>query len=119
MENLMAVAVFPRIAPEHLDQFKAVATEMLENIKKQDSVIRYEIFFNTDRTSCVVLEEYTSPKGVIEHVERNAKFLEELSALGGKIEGSMFPMDNESPEISEIRNTWDSKMHVYFNGKRT
>jgi quinol monooxygenase YgiN len=119
MENLMAVAIFPRIAPEHLYQFKAVATEMLENINKQDSVIRYEMFFTSDYTACVVLEEYTSPKGVIEHVERNAKFLEELSVLGGKIEGSMFPLDNKGPEISEIRETWDSKMHTYFNGKRS
>jgi quinol monooxygenase YgiN len=119
MENLMAVAVFPDIAPDNLDRFKQVAEEMLASVTEMDCVLRYEMFFTIDNRSCVVLEEYESPAGVIEHVQRNVKALGELSMLGGQIQGSMFPLSSDGPEIALIRETWDSKMHTYFNGKRS
>lgn len=118
MENLMAVAVFPKIEKENLARFKEVATEMLESIRSQDSILRYELFFTMDETSCVAIEEYVNPAGVFEHVERHRKYLEELSALGGKIQGSMFPLSSEGKDISEIQENWDSTMHRYFDGKR-
>lgn len=115
----MSVAVFPDIAPENLDRFKQVAEEMLASVMGMDCVLRYEMFFTIDNRSCVVLEEYESATGVIEHVQRNAKALEELSMIGGKIQGSMFPLSSDGPEMALISNTWDSKMHTYFNGKRS
>jgi hypothetical protein len=66
----------------------------------------------------VVFEEYVSPAGVFEHVEYHSRYLEELSALGGKIQGNMFPLSSEGDEISKIKETWDSIMHIYFDGKR-
>jgi quinol monooxygenase YgiN len=119
MQNLMAIAVFPDIAPNNLDRFKQVAEEMLASVLELECVLLYEMFFTYDNRSCVVLEEYESAAGVIEHVQRNAKALEELSALGGQIQGSMFPLSNDGPEMALIRDTWDSKMHTYFNGKRS
>lgn len=119
MQNLMAVAVFPDIAPNNLDRFKQVAEEMLSSVMEMDCVLRHEMFFTIDNRSCVVLEEYESAAGVIEHVQRNAKALEELSILGGQIQGSMFPLSGAGPEMTLIREIWDSKMHTYFNGKRS
>lgn len=118
MENLMAVAVFPKIEKQNLARFKEVAAEMLQCIRSQDSVLRYELFFTLDETSCVVIEEYVNPAGVFEHVERQGNYLEELSALGGKIQGSMFPLSSQGDDISNIRENWDSTMHRYFDGKR-
>ncbi|NDB50358.1 MAG: hypothetical protein EB030_04985 [Actinobacteria bacterium] len=66
----------------------------------------------------MVLEEYINPAGVFEHVEQHSKYLVELSALGGKIQGNMFPLSSEGDEISEIKEKWDSNMHMYFDGKR-
>ncbi len=118
MKNLMAVVKFPHIPPENLARFKEVASEMLESIKSQSSILRYEIFFSTDERSCVVMEEYASPMGVFEHVRNHETYLAELSALGGKIQGSMFPLSSQGKEIEEIERSWDSTMHVFFDGKR-
>lgn len=117
MESMMAVAIFPKIPPENLEKFKLVATEMLDEISKLESIVRYDMFFTSDFTSCVVVEEYSSPEGVFEHVKKNSSFLDELTALGGKIEGSIFPMNGSGDAIAEIRENWDTKVHQFFSGK--
>lgn len=118
MQNMSAVAIFPKISPENLDEFKKLISQMLLIIKEQDSILRYEIFFNSDSTRCVILEEYSDPAGVIEHVEKNAAILEKLVSLGGEIDGSVFPMNQEGDALAEIRAGWDTKIHTYFAGKR-
>ena len=115
--TLRAVAIFPNFKVENLAAFQAIATELLEEIKKQDSIIKYDMFFTSDNTQCVILEEYATAAGVIEHVKRNAHLLEKLTALGGKIEGSMFPTGESDSDLEEIKANWDSKMHSYFAGK--
>ena len=117
MDNMMAVAIFPKIAPENLEKFKSIAALMLEEIKKQDSILRYDLFFTTDNSSCVILEEYSSPEGVFEHVKKNSALLDELTKLGGKIEGSIFPMSNEGQALDEIKRNWDAEVHTHFAGK--
>ncbi len=118
MQNMSAVAIFPEIASENLEEFKKLISQMLLIIKEQDSILRYEIFFNGDSTRCVILEEYSDPAGVIEHVEKNAAILKKLVALGGAIDGSVFPMSQEGDALAEIRAGWDTKIHTYFAGKR-
>jgi len=118
MQNMSAVAIFPRISPENLDEFKKLISQMLLIIKEQDSILRYEIFFNNDSTRCVILEEYSDPAGVIDHVEKNSAILEKLVALGGAIDGSIFPISQEGDALAEIRAGWDTKIHTYFAGKR-
>jgi quinol monooxygenase YgiN len=117
MAKMFAIAIFPKIAPEDLEQFKKVAEEMLVNVNEQDSILRYDMFFAQDNRSCVVLEEYISPEGVFEHVKRNSKYLEQLTSLGGKIEGSIFPMSNSGEALDEIKKNWDARLHSYFSGK--
>jgi quinol monooxygenase YgiN len=115
---MSAVAIFPKIASENLEEFKKLISQMLLVIKEQESILRYEIFFNGDSTRCVILEEYSDPAGVIEHVEKNAAILKKLVALGGAIDGSVFPMSQEGEALAEIRAGWDTKIHTYFAGKR-
>ena len=117
MEILRAVAVFPKIAPENLEDFKAKSLQLLAAVSNQSSILKYDLFFNADNSQCVVLEEYTSPDAALLHVTTNATLLAELSLLGGKIEGRMFPSSQEGEAISEIRNNWDSIMHFHFAGK--
>jgi quinol monooxygenase YgiN len=118
MNTMSAVAIFPHIAPENLAEFKKYATEMLKVIQEQESILRYDMFFNNDSTRCVVLEEYSDPAGVIEHVEKNAEILSRLVALGGSIDGSVFPISQEGDALKEIRAGWDTKIHTHFAGKR-
>ncbi len=117
MAKMFAVAIFPKIAPENLEQFKKVAEEMLVNVNEQDSILRYDMFFTQDNSSCAVLEEYSSPEGVFEHIKKNSKYLEQLTALGGKIEGSIFPMNDNGEALDEIKRNWDARVHRYFSGK--
>jgi quinol monooxygenase YgiN len=115
---MSAVAIFPYIAPENLEEFKSLASQMLQVIQEQESILRYDMFFNDDSTRCVVLEEYSDPAGVIEHVKKNDAILKRLIALGGAIDGSVFPMHQEGEALQEIRAGWDTKIHAHFAGKR-
>lgn len=114
---MRAVATFTYIAPENLAEFKSVAAQMLNNIQNQESILRYDMFFTADSTKCVVLEEFSSPDGVLEHVKKNASLLDQLVKLGGKIEGSVFPINEEGDALDQIKNTWDSTFHIHFAGK--
>ncbi len=77
----------------------------------------FALFFSDNNTRCTVLEEFVSPEGVFEHVKANAALLEQMSKLGGKIEGNIFPIDQEGTALKEIRSNWDSRFHNYFLGK--
>ena len=90
---------------------------MMDVIRKQDSILSYDMFFSDNNTRCTVLEEYATPEGVFEHVKANAELLNQMSKLGGKIEGSIFPIDQAGVALDEIRTNWDSKFHNHFLGK--
>jgi quinol monooxygenase YgiN len=117
MNTFRAVAIFPQIAPHNLEQFCLIAKELMAKIQEQESTLRYDMFFNQDKTSCTVLEEFTQPEGVFEHVKENSELIAQLTLLGGAIEGSVFPMSQDGDAIAEIRNNWDSKYHFHFLGK--
>ena len=118
MNKMSAVAIFPSISPENLDEFKTLLSQMLTVIQKQESILRYDVFFNSDSTRCVVLEEFSDPSGTIEHVNKNREILDKLVALGGAVDGSVFPESQEGAALAEIRAGWDTKIHTYFAGKR-
>ena len=90
---------------------------MLVEIQKQDSIIRYDMFFTNDQSKCVVLEEYSSPEALIEHVTHNAALLDQLTQLGEKIEGNIFSIGQKGQALEEIKNNWDSHFHSFFAGK--
>jgi quinol monooxygenase YgiN len=115
---MSAVAIFPKINSKDLAEFKSLLEQMLLVIAQQESITRYDIFFNDNSTRCVVLEEYSDPQGVIDHVNKNSVILEKLVALGGAIDGSVFPMSQDGDALAEIRAGWDTKVHTYFTGKK-
>ena len=117
MGSFRAVAVFPHIDPSNFDQFCALATQMMQVIQKQESILSSDMFFSDNNTRCTVLEEFATPEGVFEHIKANADLLEQLTQLGGKIEGNIFPIDQEGTALAEIRSNWDSKIHNHFLGK--
>lgn len=117
MNSMFAVAIFPEIKAENLARFKELAGEMLKVISQQDTITRYDMFFNSDSTQCVVLEEYSEPQGVIDHVKKNAEILAQLVELGGAINGSVFPMNQRNDALDEIKAGWDTKVHSFFAGK--
>ena len=117
MNSFRALATFTHIAPENREKFQEVAQKMLIEIQQQDSIVRYDMFFTNDQSKCVVLEEYSSPEALIEHVNRHARFLDQLTQLGGKIEGNIFSIGQKGDALEEIKNNWDAQFHSYFAGK--
>jgi quinol monooxygenase YgiN len=115
---MRAIATFPHIAPQNLAEFKSIATEMLRSVEQQESVLRYDMFFNSDSTQCVVLEEFSTPEAVFEHVKKNKVLLDQLVRLGGEIEGSIFPISEEGDALNEIKKSWNSVVHLHFAGKK-
>lgn len=117
MDNLRAIAVFPKIEPGNVPKFKNLIKDLLVSVSSQKSILRYDVFFTSDDSSCIVLEEYDSAQAVIDHVDTNAEILGKLMDLGGKIEGKMFPQSQSGSAIAHIRENWDSTMHIHFAGK--
>ncbi len=117
MENLRAIAIFPKIESSNLANFKTLAAELITAVSAQKSILRYDLFFTADESSCVVLEEYETAQAVIDHVQANSELLGKLMELGGKIEGQIFPLSQAGPAISLIRQEWDSTIHFHFAGK--
>jgi quinol monooxygenase YgiN len=117
MNTFRAVAVFPYIEPANFEKFCELAKVMMAVIEQQESILRYDFFFSQDNTRCTILEEYTHPEAVFEHVKKNTKLLQQLTALGGKIEGNVFPMGHDGEALQEIKNNWDSTFHHHHIGK--
>jgi hypothetical protein len=46
MASFRAVAVFPYIDPSNFDQFCALASQMMQVIRQQESILRYDMFFS-------------------------------------------------------------------------
>jgi quinol monooxygenase YgiN len=117
MNTFRAVAVFPLIDPANLEAFCLLAEQMMMEIQKQESILRYDMFFSENRTRCTILEEYAHPEAVFEHVQKNTELLQQLAALGGKIEGGVFPMGQDGEALQEIENNWDATFHNHYIGK--
>jgi len=50
-------------------------------------------------------------------VKANAELLNQMSKLGGKIEGNIFPIDQSGIALDDIRDNWESKFHNHFLSK--
>ena len=90
MNTFRAVAIFPHIAPGDLEQFCLVATELMKAIQQQESTLRYDMFFNPEKTRCTVLEEFETPEGVFEHVKRNGDLIAQLTLLEEGLKAASF-----------------------------
>ena len=57
-----------RIAPNHLEAFKAGVREAADVTHQQDSVLSYEWYLNDDGTICDVLERYADSDAFVTHI---------------------------------------------------
>ena len=58
MSTIQAVARF-KIHPGKLKEFKRFAAQCMQLAREKDTgTLRYELFFNADKTECVVHEDY-------------------------------------------------------------
>ena len=48
---------------------------------------------------------------------KKSDVLDQLTKLGGKIEGNIFSIGQEGDALEEIKSNWDSHFHSFFAGK--
>ena len=67
--NELQVTARMTIAPDQLDEFKAIAATCMKVAREMDSgTLQYDWFLNADQSECVVRERYRDSAAALEHV---------------------------------------------------
>lgn len=71
-----------KIQPGKMDEFKILALECVERVKKRDKgTTQYDWFYNEEKSECVVRERYKSSDAALEHIANVGDLLGGLVAL--------------------------------------
>lgn len=97
MSEIRVVARFPEIAPEHLDEFTALAAEAVEATRGEPGTLQYDWYFSADRRECVLLERYANSDAVLAHAARASSKLRRLPEIGGGFQIDVF--GDPSPDV--------------------
>jgi len=66
-----------------LEEFERLAAQCMDIARAKDTgTLQYEVYFNDDRTECIVLERYTDSEALIEHAMHIGEINEEIIATG-------------------------------------
>ena len=88
MNEIRSIARF-QIHDGQRDAFEALAAECVEIVRTQDTgTLGYDVFYNADRTECVIHERYESSEALLDHVGH----------LGDRF-GSMLGISDFSAEV--------------------
>ena len=98
MNKIQVSAVFPKIAPGDLAEFKRVAAQVLELTIPEPGVVGYDWFFNEDETACEVREVYADSDAMLSHIATVGDVLGPMVDLGGGLEARVF--GNPSAELT-------------------
>jgi quinol monooxygenase YgiN len=91
MSELMGIAR-SKIHEGKLEEFKRLSAQAMEIVRTQDTgTLRYDTYFNDDRSECVVIERYRDSEAAIEHAEHladlSAAVLTTVSVVHGEVLG--------------------------------
>ena len=90
-------AVFSDIDPSRLDDFTAIAGELLRITNDDDGVLSYDWYLSDDGTRCVVRETYADSAAVVAHLPLVGEQLAKIGELCGAAEGDV--LGDASPEL--------------------
>jgi len=66
-----------------LEEFERLAAQCIEIVQAKDTgTLQYEVYFNDDRSECIVLERYTDSEALIEHATHIGEINEAIIATG-------------------------------------
>ena len=66
-----------------LAEFERLVAQCMEIVRAKDTgTLQYAVYFNDDRSECVVLERYTDSDALIEHATHLGAISEEIIATG-------------------------------------
>jgi hypothetical protein len=116
VDKIQASVTFPKISPDNLDKFKALAAEALKIAADEPGILQYDWFFNADETRCLVRETFANSEAIMTHLGNVGEILGPVAQLGGGIEIEMFggqPSDEVLQALAMFRPTH----YPYFQGK--
>ncbi len=115
MSTIEVLAVFPRIDPEHLTEFRARAAELLEISIPEPGTLRYDWFFADDETNCAVHEVYADSDAMLVHLGHMGHLIGRLVELGGGIQPTIF--GTMSKELAAAVASFHATEYTRFQGK--
>jgi quinol monooxygenase YgiN len=101
-------AVFSDIDPNRLDEFKALAHELLRITNDDDGVQNYDWYVSDDGTRCVVRETYVDSAAVLAHLPLVNEHLARMGEICGAVEGDI--LGDASPDLQAM--TGASGVHL-------
>ena len=108
-------AVFPNIDPARLDEFRALAAEMLEITKADPGALQYDWYMSTDNSRCVLRETYADSAALLAHLPLVNEHLVKIGAISGGIDADV--LGDASPELQAMIDAAGTQSHRYFQGK--
>ena len=93
-------AVFSDIDPTRLDEFKELASELLQITNADTGVLQYDWYLSDDGTRCVVRETYADSAAVVSHLPRVGEQLAKIGELCGGVAGDL--LGDASLELSAM-----------------
>jgi quinol monooxygenase YgiN len=97
MGHIHINAVFADIDPNRLEEFKALAGELLRITDDDDGVVSYDWYLSEDGTRCVVRETYVDSAAVLAHLPLVDEQLARIGELCGAAEGDI--LGDASPDL--------------------
>ena len=97
MEQIHINAVFSDIDPNRLEEFKALAGELLRITNDDDGVLNYDWYLSDDGTRCVVRETYVDSAAVLAHLPLVNEQLARIREICGAAEGDI--LGDASPDL--------------------
>ena len=115
MSQIETTAVFPNIAPGKVEEFRQIATRVLDKTIPEPGVLHYDWYFSEDETRCEVHEVYADSDAMLAHIANVADLLGPMVELGGGLEAKVF--GSPSPELVEALAPFEPAMYSHFQGK--
>jgi len=66
-----------------IEEFKRLSAQAMEVVRTKDTgTLQYDIYFNDDKSECIVLERYRDSEALIEHAAHLGGLMEAILATG-------------------------------------
>ena len=108
-------AVFSDIDPNRLDEFKALASELLRITNDDDGVLSYDWYLSDDGTRCVVRETYVDSLAVVAHLPLVHEQLARIGEICGAADGDI--LGDASPDLRAMIDTTGAHLCTHLQSK--
>lgn len=101
MDEIDAVSTFSDIDPKQLDEFKAVAGEVLAIVRTEEGTLQSDWFFDESEGTCRVLSRYADQDAMMAHFANVLPLLERLTSLCGAFSVDGHSDHEPRPDVAE------------------